>query len=87
MCECVQDIVDDIVNYGSNDVMRGIGACFRMKVENVDKDLIVQSINTGSDVAGNQFDLMQGDGGMGAFNWCAGANFSLYGGSNAQWGK
>lgn len=30
---------------------------------------------------------MMGNGGMGMFNWCAGSDFSLYGGNNADWGK
>ena len=30
---------------------------------------------------------MQGDGGAGAFNWCAGKSFSLYPGSTDAWGK
>jgi hypothetical protein len=46
----------------------------------------VQSINTGSDVSGNQFDLTQGDGGTGAFNWCAGNDWSIYPGNNDAWG-
>jgi len=62
----------------SSDLMRGLGICYRMSVEGVDKDLIVQSINTGSDVAGNQFDLQVGNGGTGAFNNCAGKSWSMY---------
>lgn len=27
-----------------------------------------------------------GDGGTGAFNWCAGADFAMYPGDNSQWG-
>jgi hypothetical protein len=57
-----------------------------MQVKGVDKDIIVQSINTGSDVAGNQFDLQIGDGGAGAFNTCAGKNSSMYPGTVAAWG-
>merc|ERR1719326_334700 len=55
--------------YGS---AAGLGACYRITAEGVPKDLLVQSINTGSDVSGNQFDLMIGDGGAGAYNTCAG---------------
>lgn len=39
--------------YGCNDDMKGLGACYRLKSAGVDRDLILQSINTGSDVAGN----------------------------------
>jgi hypothetical protein len=74
-------------SFGSSDQMAGLGACFRMKVQGVDKDLIVQSINTGSDVQGNQFDLQVGDGGFGANNKCAGTSTSMYPGGTAAWGN
>ena len=38
--------------YGGG-TMRGLGSCFRIKYEFSDQELIVQSINTGSDVSGN----------------------------------
>merc|ERR1711934_1197557 len=54
-------------------------------------DLIVQSINTGHDVSGNQFDLQVGNGGAGLFNTCAGGTRpgwdSMYDGSTSAWGK
>eukprot|EP00663_Eupelagonemidae_sp_cell21sb_P010128 gene10128-biopygen5197 len=46
--------------------------CNRLKVEGMANDIIAQSINTGSDVSGNQFDMQVGDGGAGIFNVCAG---------------
>jgi len=49
-----------------------MGACYRLKVDGMKHDLLLQSINTGSDVTGNQFDMQIGDGGAGAFNTCAG---------------
>eukprot|EP00456_Euglypha_rotunda_P062748 TRINITY_DN52927_c0_g1_i2.p1 TRINITY_DN52927_c0_g1~~TRINITY_DN52927_c0_g1_i2.p1 ORF type:complete len:263 (-),score=22.46 TRINITY_DN52927_c0_g1_i2:98-775(-) len=66
--------------------MAGLGACFRLTVQGVDRDLIVQSINTGSDVQGNQFDLQVGDGGFGANNKCAGSSTSMYPGGTDVWG-
>eukprot|EP00475_Leptophrys_vorax_P024614 TRINITY_DN33_c0_g1_i5.p1 TRINITY_DN33_c0_g1~~TRINITY_DN33_c0_g1_i5.p1 ORF type:complete len:343 (+),score=84.97 TRINITY_DN33_c0_g1_i5:51-1079(+) len=73
--------------YGSSsDPIRGLGACYRLKVDGVDRDIIAQSINTGSDVAGNQFDLQVGNGGAGAFNNCAGKSFSMFPGSYDAWG-
>lgn len=75
-----------IGTYGVNDAQRGLGACYRLKVDTLDRDLIVQSVNTGSDVSGNQFDLQQGDGGTGAFNNCAGKLGSMFPGSNEPWG-
>jgi len=76
-----------IGTYGTSDAQRGLGACFRLKVDTTDRDLIVQSVNTGSDVSGNQFDLQQGDGGTGAFNNCAGKAGSMFPGGNDVWGK
>lgn len=73
--------------YGtSSDPQQGLGACYRLKVDTMDRELIVQSINTGSDVAGNQFDLQVGDGGAGLFNNCAGSSWSMFPGSTSSWG-
>jgi len=73
-------------SFGSSDQMKGLGACYRIKVQGVDRDLIVQAINTGGDVQGNQFDLQVGDGGFGANNKCAGSSGSMYPGGTAAWG-
>jgi len=70
----------------SSDPQRGLGACYRLKVAGVGKDIIAQSINTGTDVAGNQFDLMMGAGGVGSFNNCAGGSNSMFAGSKEVWG-
>ena len=52
--------------YGTaDDEQNGLGACYRLTAEGVAKDIIAQSINTGHDVAGNQFDLQIGAGGAG----------------------
>jgi len=83
-----QDVYFGVGTYGSaSDPQRGLGACYRVRVEGVDKDLLLQSVNTGSDVSNYQFDLQVGDGGAGAFNTCAGAPFSMYPGTYAPWGK
>jgi len=75
-------------SYGtSSDPQRGLGACYRLTVDTLDRHLLVQSINTGSDVAGNQFDLQIGDGGAGAYNTCAGKASSMYPGPVSVWGK
>lgn len=80
--------------YGSTeDVQRGLGSCFRLQVEGMETELILQSLNTGSDVAGTQFDMQVGDGGAGAFNTCAGGKQpgvdSMYPGTydKSNWGK
>jgi len=85
-----EDVFFGVGTYGtSSDKLRGLGACYRMKIDGVEKDILVQSINTGSDVQGNQFDLQMGDGGAGAFNNCAGKPWSMFPGpySADTWGK
>ena len=81
------DVFMGVGTYGTaDDSQRGLGACYRMTVEGVAKDIIAQSINTGSDVAGNQFDLQMGAGGTGLFNTCAGSPTSMYAGGVDVWG-
>ena len=82
-----EDVYFGVGTYGTSDQMRGIGACFRLTVDTMDKQLIVQSVNTGSDVSGNQFDLQVGAGGAGAYNNCAGASGAMFPGSTDVWGK
>jgi len=82
-----QSVYFGVGSFGSKDQMAGLGACYRLKVQGVDRDLIVQSINTGSDVQGNQFDLQVGDGGFGANNKCAGTSTAMFPGSTTSWGN
>ena len=70
----------------SDDAQQGLGACYRLSVEGVDRDLIVQSVNTGYDVSGNQFDLQMGGGGPGIFDTCVGSAASMFDGAASQWG-
>ena len=71
------------------DEMQGLGNCYRMKVQDtncedplgglaLERDIIAQAINTGSDVANIQFDLQIGNGGTGAYNSCAGQSSSMF---------
>jgi hypothetical protein len=70
-----EDVFFGVGTFGtSDDAQQGLGSCFRLKIDGVAKDLLLQSINTGGDVSGNQFDLQIGDGGAGAFNTCAGGS-------------
>lgn len=75
--------------FGSTEPMAGLGACFRLTVFGVDRDIIVQAVNTGPDVHGNQFDLQMGAGGMGIHNKCAGGvdGESIFPGSESDWGE
>lgn len=82
-----QDVYFGVGTYGtSDDKQRGLGACYRLKVDGMDKDIIAQSINTGWDVHGNQFDLQIAAGGTGAFNNCAGCEGSMFPGGQSAWG-
>ena len=82
-----EDVFFGVGTFGTAaDKQRGLGACYRLTVDGVTKDIIAQSINTGSDVAGNQFDLQIGAGGAGAFNTCAGDGRSMFPGSVSSWG-
>lgn len=76
--------------FGSTgEVMSALGACFRLTAFGVDRDIIVQAVNTGPDVHGNQFDLQMGAGGMGIHNKCAGGapGESIFPGSEEDWGQ
>lgn len=74
----------------ADDPLKGIGNCYRISTNTTDVDLIVQSINTGSDVAGDQFDLQVGVGGAGAYDVCVGGGSpgatSMFPGSKDVWG-
>lgn len=85
------DVFFGVGSFGSDDQQKGLGTCVRLVVDGMEKDVIAQSINTGSDVSGNQFDLQVGDGGAGLFNACAGGSSpgvdSMFAGSKDVWGK
>merc|ERR1712070_367558 len=86
-----EDVFFGVGTFGtSDDAQRGLGSCFRVQVDGVAKDLLLQSVNTGSDVSGNQFDLQVGDGGAGIFNACVGGSTpgqdSMFAGSKESWG-
>ncbi|CAE7586918.1 unnamed protein product [Symbiodinium natans] len=82
-----EEVYFGVGTYGTTtDAQRGLGACYRLKVEGVDKDIIAQSVNTGWDVDGKQFDLQMAAGGTGAFNNCAGGSGSMFAGGKSAWG-
>merc|ERR1712168_1400163 len=83
-----QSVYFGVGTYGTEeDIQRGLGACYLITVDTIDRPLLVQSINTGYDVWDSQFDLMQGAGGFGAYNTCAGGEESIFPGSKDPWGK
>lgn len=80
------DVFLGVGSYG-NDRRRG-GKCYRITATGIAKDIIVQSVNLGGDVADNNFDIQTGDGGHGLFNGCTieGTTLPQFGGSGFQWG-
>jgi len=94
--ELYQDRTGDKVKFGVGTdgcaQTNNMGGCYRITYANSDgevqpTDLIVQSVNSGGDVACPQFDLMQGAGGQGAFNSCSGDTNSQYSNGPAMIGK
>mmetsp|Transcript_90854 Transcript_90854/g.261784 ORF Transcript_90854/g.261784 Transcript_90854/m.261784 type:complete len:361 (-) Transcript_90854:263-1345(-) len=87
LAETGDDVFFGIGTYGTSaDPQSGLGACFRLRVQGMKKDIIAQSINTGHDVAGNQFDVQMGAGGAGAYNTCSGESSSMFPGRVEDWG-
>jgi len=73
-------------SYGSN--VNGGGLCYRMTTNSIDRDLIVQIINYGSDVPAGNFDLQVAAGGHGIYDACtaAGTKMPQFNGSADAWG-
>ena len=87
-----EDVYFGVGTNGTAQSKDSLGKCYRLAVSGVNKDLIVQAINTGGDVQENQFDLQTGDGGFGAFDDCAGSpDVSMFYDPNdpsaKNWGK
>lgn len=55
----------------------------------LERNVVAQAINTGSDVVNIQFDLQMGNGGTGLFNNCAGQGWSMFPGPYTEeiWGN
>jgi hypothetical protein len=73
-------------SYGSNQFAGGL--CYRMTTSSIDRDLIVQVVNYGSDVPVGNFDLQVSDGGFGLFDACTPASTKMpqFDSSEAAWG-
>jgi len=46
------------------------GLCYRIKTNSIDRDLIVQIVNSGTDVVSGNVDVQIGDGGFGLYSAC-----------------
>ena len=79
-----QNVYFGVGSYG-NDNKRA-GRCYRITTDSVDRDLIVQVVNQGSDVADGNFDLMQADGGFGIFDACSSSSVPQYSSVSTAWG-
>jgi len=81
------DVIFGVGSYG-NDQTRA-GKCYRITTRVGFKDLIVQVVNQGGDVANGNFDLQVGDGGFGLYNACTNDFTAVpqYAGSSSQWGN
>jgi hypothetical protein len=81
------DVYLGVGSYGNNNARAG--KCYRLSVNGVAKDLIVQAVNQGGDVPDGNFDLQMGDGGFGIYNGCSSGGTSVpqYPGSDSQWGN
>jgi hypothetical protein len=74
-------------SYG-NDQTRA-GKCYRITASNLDRDIIVQSVNQGPDVPDANFDIQVGDGGFGLNNACTVGTTSTpqFDGVASDWGS
>jgi hypothetical protein len=78
------DVIFGVGSYGDNTTRAGF--CYRIKVSNVARDLIVQVVNQGSDVPDGNFDMMIADGGFGLFDACADGAQPQYATTPSVWG-
>ena len=80
------DVYFGVGSYGNNQARGGL--CYRITVNNVKKDLIVQVVNQGADVPDGNFDLQVADGGTGIFDACSSdSTLPMYAGNVLNWGS
>ena len=74
-------------SYGNDNA--NAGYCVRITTNSLDRDIIAQVVNQGSDVNQNNFDLQTADGGFGIFDACVvdGSAVPQYDGSGDAWGN
>ena len=81
------DVDFGVGSYGSDPSQGGL--CYRLSVQNTQRDLIVQVVNTGPYVTEGNFNLLMGDGGLGKTSACAsgmGANVPQFAAPVSSWG-
>lgn len=74
-------------SYGNDNA--NAGYCVRITTNYVDRDIIAQVVNQGSDVHEHNFDIQTGDGGFGIFDACTidGTFIPQYSGTGEVWGN
>lgn len=63
-----QSVYFAVGSYGSNP--SGGGLCYRLSSDSIDRDIILQVVNFGTDVPLGNFDVQISDGGFGIYNAC-----------------
>ena len=73
-------------SYGNDN--SNAGYCLRITTDAIDRDIIAQVVNQGSDVHADNFDLQTADGGFGIFDACSidGTSIPQYTGPGEAWG-
>ena len=73
-------------SYGNSNL--NAGYCLRISTNVIDRDVIAQVVNQGSDVDEHNFDLQTADGGFGIFDACVidGTSLPQYSGTGDAWG-
>lgn len=66
----------------------GGGLCYRLTTDSIDRDVIIQVVNSGSDVPVGNFDVQIADGGFGIYDACTAASTKMpqFNGTAASWG-
>ena len=64
------------------------GLCYRITTSSLDRDLIVQIVNSGGDVSNGNVDLQTGDGGFGYYDACTQEDTKMpqFSGTATAWG-
>jgi hypothetical protein len=84
--ETGQSVYFAVGSYGSNP--SGGGLCYRISSNSIDRDIILQVVNYGTDVPLGNFDVQISDGGFGIYNACTQESTTMpqFDGPASLWG-
>lgn len=87
LAETGQNVYFGVGSYSSANPTPG-GLCYRITAGKLDRDLIVQIVNSGGDVPNGNVDLQTGDGGFGIDDACCAPRTQMpqFSGTAAVWG-